>query len=229
MGVPDRDLKANGDQKGAVYVLFLNADGTVKAEQRITTSDGGFEGDLSYRGHFGWSLATLGDLDGDGVVDLAVGEVASDDGENSAGAVWVLMMHTDGTVKSHSKISATTGGIDFDPMSFERFGAGLNARVDNEGVTHLLVGAQEDDDGAKDVGAVYVLTLDDAGQVVTQRKLSDATNILPRPIRREWRFGHGMRSIGDADGTASRRSSSARRARRSGIRPTRRVPRGSFR
>ena len=56
-------------------------------------------------------MAALGDLDGDGVGDLAVGAPRDDDGGTDRGAVWVLFLNTDGTVKSHQKISDTEGGF----------------------------------------------------------------------------------------------------------------------
>ena len=68
------DLAAGGGAgRGAVYILFLNADSTVKAEQKISNTQGGLTGPLDNADRFGSSVAALGDLDADGVVDLAVG------------------------------------------------------------------------------------------------------------------------------------------------------------
>ena len=46
---------------------------------------------------FGSSVATLGDLDGDGVSDLVVGAPYDDTGGTWRGAVYVLLMNADGT------------------------------------------------------------------------------------------------------------------------------------
>ncbi len=46
--------------------------GTVLSHQKISDTQGGFTGILDDLDHFGASLASLGDLDGDGVGDLAV-------------------------------------------------------------------------------------------------------------------------------------------------------------
>ena len=62
-----------GADRGAVWMLFLNTDGTVKSHQKISDTEGGFTGTLDNEDHFGNSVASLGDLDGDGVGDLAVG------------------------------------------------------------------------------------------------------------------------------------------------------------
>ena len=59
---------------------------------------------------FGIATASIGDLDGDGVTDLAVGAERDDTGGLDRGAVHVLFMNANGTVKSRQKIASGTGG-----------------------------------------------------------------------------------------------------------------------
>ena len=77
------------------------------SHQKISSTQGGFTGILEFLDSFGVSVASLGDLDGDGVGDLAVGAEGDDDGGigffAERGAVWILFLNTDGTVKSHQK------------------------------------------------------------------------------------------------------------------------------
>ena len=50
---------------GAVYVVFLNQDGTVKGTKRTGLED--ILGDAAFGGaRFGYSTESLGDVDGDG-------------------------------------------------------------------------------------------------------------------------------------------------------------------
>ena len=100
-----------GSARGAVWVLFLNTDGTVKSHQKISDTQGGFTGTLNNEDIFGETVGNMGDLDGDGITDLVVGAAGDDDGGGDIGALWVLFLNTDGTVKSHQKISDTQGGF----------------------------------------------------------------------------------------------------------------------
>ena len=101
-GVTDMAVGAYGDHHdssgiGDVHVLFMNTDGTVKSSQKISSDEGGGP-PLSAGDRFGFSVSSLGDLDGDGVADLAVG-AADDTGGENCGAVYVLFMNMDGTVR----------------------------------------------------------------------------------------------------------------------------------
>ncbi len=90
---------------------------TVSSQQKISDLAGNFVGTLDDFDAFGASVANLGDLNGDGVTDLAVGANNDDDLGPQSGAVWILFMNANGTVASEQKISNTQGG----------FTGGLNA------------------------------------------------------------------------------------------------------
>ncbi len=191
-----------GDGRGAVWILLLNTDGTVKSQQAISDTLGGFTGILDDDGLFGSSLASLGDLDGDGVGDLAVGACADDDGGNSRGAVWILFLNNDGTVKSHQKISDTQGGftgILDDSDAFGRSVASLGD-LDGDGVGDLAVGVVGDDDGGNARGAVWVLFLEPNGTVKSHQKISDTEGGFAGLLHDADLFGYSVASLGDLDG-----------------------------
>ncbi len=56
---------SSGDNRGAVYILFLNRDGTIKGEQKISDTQGGLTATLNANDHFGVSAAGIGDVDGE--------------------------------------------------------------------------------------------------------------------------------------------------------------------
>ncbi len=76
----------------ALASAALAQPGWVLSHQKISDTEGGFTGILDDGDWFGWSVASLGDLDGDGVDDLAVGAINDDDGGQDRGAVWVLFL-----------------------------------------------------------------------------------------------------------------------------------------
>ena len=61
-----------GIQRGAVWILMMNRNGTVKYSTKISATQGNFAGDLNDNDYFGHSVSWISDLDGDGVSDLAV-------------------------------------------------------------------------------------------------------------------------------------------------------------
>ncbi len=138
--------------RGAVHILFLNASGTVKSSTKIASGTNGGPTLADYD-VFANSVANVGDLDGDGVADLAVG--ARQDGTGGAlrGAVHILFLNANGTVKSTSKIASGTGGAPT-LVDGDRFGTSVAnvGDLDGDGVTDLAVGAYADNTGACMVG-----------------------------------------------------------------------------
>lgn len=82
----------------------MRRDGTVKAQQQISSQTGNFTGTLSVGDKFGNSVS-VADIDGDSIMDVAIGAIGDDDAGSDSGAVWLLLLNTDGTVKTHQKIT----------------------------------------------------------------------------------------------------------------------------
>ena len=102
-GVGDLVVSAVGDDpggasaSGAFYVLFMNADGTVNRSRRIGHQQGGGP-NLAEFDFFGRGIAAIGDLNDDGVTDLAVGAPGDDTGGDTRGAVYTIFLSPPPTV-----------------------------------------------------------------------------------------------------------------------------------
>lgn len=125
----------------------LAGGGEVKWHQKISSEYGNFEDTLDNQDAFGKGTA-LGDLDGDGVVDLAVGVYGDDDIGIDHGAVWILFLDNDGTVKARQKISETQGNFTGTLEYRDWFGFSITSLgdLDGDAVIDIAVGAFGDDD-----------------------------------------------------------------------------------
>ena len=203
-GIEDIAVGAAGDNAGAVdagaiWILQLNNDGTVKAEQKISNSDGAFGGTLAAFDSFGSSIASLGNLDGLAGGDVAVGAPGDDTPVSGGGAVWILFLNTNGTVVSEVEINSSDLTVALDPD--DNFGAAVGnlGDLDVNGSVDIGVGAIGDDDGLLGAGAMYVLFLNSSGSVIGDDKIS-ATEGGFGGLINGGQFGSGITSLGDLDG-----------------------------
>ena len=156
----DMDENGNasgGDNRGAIHIMFMNTDGTPKSTVEInsSTANGPTIGDDDL---FGASLANIGDLNGDGVNDIASGTQFDDEGGSNRGAVHIMFMNADGSVDSTVEInSSTTNGPTIDDD--DRLGSSLANIGDSngDGINDLAVGAHNDDEGGSNRGAIHIM------------------------------------------------------------------------
>ncbi len=206
-GVPDMAVGAfrdddGGMNRGAIYVLFLNSNGSVSSEQKISSTAGSLAGPLMDSDNLGLGPAAIGDLDGDGVPDLAVGARLDDTGGTNRGAVYILFLNANGTVKGEQKIAFGVGGLAAALLDIDRFGGRITSPgdIDGDGVRDLAVGASGDDDGGTDRGAVYILFLNTNGTVKAEQKISSTQGNFTGPLADGDAFSNSLASPGDLDG-----------------------------
>jgi hypothetical protein len=202
-GVPDLAVGSLPFYRlGYLRVLRLNADGSVKASTEITQGSGGFTGTLTDYDNFGSALAALGDLDGDGTVELAVGAARNDDVGSDTGAVWILSLAADGTVASQVKIlpdAASPFGTADDGDLFG-YSLGRLSDRDGNGVVELAIGAVGDDDGGTNNGAAWIAYLDTSGAVIGVRKISATAGGFTGMLDTYSGFPSAIADPGDVDG-----------------------------
>jgi hypothetical protein len=134
------------DQSGAVWIAEIHptTGAVVGTPRRIAGGENGFpDGVLEHADQFGSALANAGDWDGDGKPELIVGARLDDDGGSNRGAVFVLYLNSDGSVRQVAKISDTAGGFDGPLVNGGFFGSAVApvGDQDGDGQTDLAVGA----------------------------------------------------------------------------------------
>jgi len=200
-GVEDLVVGAWGDdagglERGAVYIHFMNTDGSVDSTVKIddTTTNGPV---LSTGDGYGNSIASPGDLDNDGVEDLVVGARQDDAGGSDRGAVHIHFMNTDGSIDSTVEINDTTTN---GPVlsNDDRYGSSVAALGDfnGDGVEDIVVGARSDGAGGLERGAVHIHFMNMNGSVDSTVEINDTTTNGP-VLSDSDSFGTSVTSPGD--------------------------------
>ncbi|KAA3608088.1 MAG: hypothetical protein DWQ01_13510 [Planctomycetota bacterium] len=196
--------QANGkNQIGKVWIFDWD-DGTnaFSLLSEITEGVGGFPFILEDGDKFGTSVEGIGDLDGDGLEEIAVTANTTDVPFGpDHGAVYILFMNGDGTVRSARKhTSATTPGItSFDAEALGSSLANLGD-LDGDGLPELGVGVPQRNTDAGNEGAALILFLDAKGGVRGVRELSNLHGCLPSVNAFRDEFGTEIQALGDQDG-----------------------------
>jgi hypothetical protein len=174
-GYADAAVGASGVESnlGKVYVYLGGPAGLASAPS--TTLDG-----TDASGQFGFSVASAGDVDGDGYPELVVGAPLA----NSTGRVYVFFGGPSGLVTSPVRLSGTAAG-----SNFGRSVAGAGD-VDGDGYADVIVGARQEDAGVSG-GRAHVYRGGPSG-------LSSTPSLLSVPAASSL-FGGSVASAGDVD------------------------------
>ncbi|MDG1480782.1 MAG: MopE-related protein [Myxococcota bacterium] len=139
----------SGSEAGAVYVVL----GGVSADIDLSAADYKITGEDS-GDYLGYSVAGVGDFDGDGLEDILLGACQDDVGGSYSGAAYVVLGGLSGDISVTSAHAALIGESNADYAGWSVSGAG---DVDGDGLDDLLIGAYGDDDNGSNAGAAYLI------------------------------------------------------------------------
>jgi hypothetical protein len=172
----------NGENnEGAAFVYHGSAAGIITTAAVMLESD---QADAT----LGISVASAGDVNGDGYSDVIVGAYFYDNGQADEGAAFIYL-------GSASGISATAATVLDNNQAVSRFGAAVDCAGDlnGDGYSDVIVGSYFYDNGQADEGAVFVYYGSTTGINVTPvaRLESNQANAV---------FGIALSAAGDVNG-----------------------------
>lgn len=190
-GIIDLVIGARSDDDGAtdagaLYIVFLNADGTVKTNQKISMLEGGFNEVLEENNFFGYGVAGIGDYDDDGIPDIAASAPSS-----TNQAIYIIHLNSDGTVKNFVKNSNIVA-------------QGLSAigDINTDGRIDLVACDPNSDAGGSNRGAINILFLNENSQVITEEivTISSVSGGFGTGLENDDKFGgREVAMLGDMD------------------------------
>ncbi len=197
---------------GVVYIHFMNANGSIKSTVRIdeNTTNGPGSGNLDVSDSFGGKIRIIGDLDSDGVQDLAIAATSDESSEAGsdagAGAFYIHYMNTDGSIDSTVKIdeNTTNGAGASSIQAGDLYGIGITGMGDlnGDGVLDLAVSAAADEGTDLSSGAFYIHFMNTDGTILSTVKIDEntsngasATNLDVADL-----YGIDIINMGDLDG-----------------------------
>ena len=153
----------HGDRSGASYVVFGKASGFT-ANVDLSSLDGstGFKlSGVAVRDYSSYSVASAGDVNGDGFADLIVGAFGADPNGSYSGAGYVVFGKASGFA-ANLDLSSLDGGNGFKLSGvaaddYSGWSVASAGDVNGDGFADLIVGAPRADPHGSDSGASYVV------------------------------------------------------------------------
>lgn len=189
--------------RGRVGVLLFGAEYAVEGFTWIGDQLGGNGPQLDSLDGFGTAVVGIGDLNGNGVPDLATLSPGDDASGADQGAIHVIFLNALGEADSTALIATGIGGFTGSSVG----GGNLRSLaaipdVNSDGRTDLLLGAPKSNIGGTARGALYMLLLNGNGTVAIERTYSANSNWPgPSPMTTDSLFfGTAATGLGDIDG-----------------------------
>lgn len=178
--------------KGNLYLILLEKDFSIKSVKKLENQE--LSNTLHTDDRFGLSLINVGDINGDGIDDIASGAPQVDDGYYNSGAIFILFLDKDANISEYTKISATQGGITGLTSNAFMSSSSYLGDINGDGIGDIVVAAQS----GNFKGRLMVLCLNTDGTVKEQINIGD--NELGFTVGEGDEFGISITNMGDLNG-----------------------------
>ncbi|SEI66352.1 FG-GAP repeat-containing protein [Dyadobacter sp. SG02] len=138
--------------------------------------------------YLGQSLASAGDIDGDGFSDIVIGAHLYDHGQNNEGAV--MVWHGGASGPDTAKAAALHSSQPESAFGYAVSGAG---DIDGDGYDEIIVGAPHYDNGQAEEGVIFVFPGTPSG-------ISKTASVMLEADQPDANFGASVSAAGDING-----------------------------
>ena len=185
IGIGSAYSRVDKEPLGSVWVVSLDKEGNVVSYKKITSNTGGLNEKLGNNNRFGSAISTIGDVNKDGITDIAVGQRLEDDGSNNQGAVWILFLNENGSVKDYQKISSKHGNFKGGLWENAQFGKSISklGDIDGDAIPDIAVGSFD---------SIWILFLNGDGTVKSHQKISSLEGNFTGNIEEYDYFGESI-------------------------------------
>ena len=183
-------VDGSGVTAGLAFLFYGPATGTISAASADAEWSGESSGDEA-----GSSVASAGDVDGDGYGDMLIGSKSEDSVGSACGAVYLVL----GPASAGGPLSAAQAKI-FGYAADDRLGetAGLGDDFDADGYSDIVVSSKRNDNGGSGSGGAWVFYGPVSG--LLHISAADAEFV---GASSGVGLGHSLASAGDVDGSGT--------------------------